>query len=157
MKHTFVATGILAFFTAYTVHAQKVDSLPLKDTWQKRCKIDSMTDENDCAVFYLKSLGNNENVAIFLNLNVITVFQGDLYPHRTVYLRVDKNKHYKSSVYDVDAAAFPNERQQIIQEMKKGKSLLLRYSEWPSASSQDITIPLDGFKKVYDQTFGKTK
>jgi hypothetical protein len=161
MRNYLVAVAILGFLSSSNALSQNIDYSLLKEEWQKRCNTDTMTDQTTCTVMFIKWVGEkkNKHLTVGGSHEIIIVGQEDLYPNRPVYLRVDKNKPYESSSYADDMTYFFPEKAHkgLIEEMKNGHTLLIRYTEWPSAFSQEVTIPLHGFKDAYEQTFGVAK
>lgn len=110
--------------------------------WSTICKRDKIDDTYFC------SLQKEDLVITILKNDVIIVTVGsNHYPDSEIAVRVDKNKPFATSSKEVGFSK--KQSAQIIEQLKKGKSVTTRYKKWPSPESRDSTIDLFGFNQAY--------
>lgn len=123
--------------------------------WEASCETDEMTDSNNCKVkktHYFNAGGEEQYIVVSANRNSVYVMPKTIYPHRAIQLRIDKNTMHESKKYTQGIVIFSGAKN-IINEMKKGNSLKIRYSDWPNGYSRTANIPLGGFTAAYNKAF----
>ena len=105
--------------------------------WYVNCKVDKINDTKQCYLFNQKSPVSLHkiNSSYFINVGI------NNFPNTAIAMRVDRNL----AVYGKNGVL---KNQKIIEQMKNGKILNIRYQRWPHRSDIDEAISLDGFKEA---------
>jgi hypothetical protein len=119
--------------------------------WHADCHTDTMTDQKTCFGKYeFYNCKPKSNLTIYVMKGQVQIHELNLYPHKEVYLRVDSNKVHKSNDY-ADEASYFYGASKLIDEMKGGKELRVRYWTWPEKLQREFSIPLENFGKTYNE------
>jgi hypothetical protein len=110
--------------------------------WSTRCKRDEMDDKHWC------SLGREDlRIGIWKDGTPFVSIGSSHYPDSDIAIRVDKNKPITAS----EKIGFTNAQSlEIIDQLKKGNSVLTRYQEWPYQSNKDTSLELFGFPQAWE-------
>lgn len=110
--------------------------------WLLGCKIDEMNDTHFC---YLDrkdlrvGIGQDGKTFIWIGNNH--------YPDSNIALRVDKNKPITASE---ERGFTESQSLEIIEQLKKGTSVLTRYNKWPYQSNEDQSFKTFGFPQAWE-------
>jgi hypothetical protein len=118
--------------------------------WSFDCISDKMTDEKYCSIVARKGRYSYDDKHVTVNVSRKSLFIiGEIYPNTSAMIRVDKNKAFTSSHYSDDVIDFPYPS--LINQMKSGKKILVKYTVWPENYGRVFEISLDGFTKLYEE------
>ncbi len=126
-------------------------------SWEAKCSTNEMTDKYSCTVTYTHHFTKDDEltyIIISAAEDAVFVRQKDLYPHRDVQIRIDKHKYHESKHYIEGTVIFPHNKK-IIEEMKTGESMKIRYDEWPRGLPNTLDVTLKGFAKAYNEAYVK--
>jgi hypothetical protein len=108
--------------------------------------VDSMTDENECRTSQFASKITIHGKTKVLD-PMVCVFND--YPGTTAKIRVDKNKVYDTNQYSCSFSP------QLLQELKRGRTVRTQYKEWPNGISLEGMGPLAGLRAELKKVMGK--
>lgn len=110
--------------------------------WSIQCKLDKMDDTHWC------SLDRGDlRVGIWKDGTPFVSVGSSHYPNSMIAVRVDKNKPISAS----EKTGFTKAQSaEIIEQLKKGSSILTRYQEWPYQRNKDTSIDLFGFPQAWE-------
>lgn len=109
--------------------------------WSTQCRLDEMDDTHWCSIAKGDLL-----VGIWKDGTPFVTVGSSHYPYSNIVVRVDKNKPISASEKDGFTKA---QSVEIIEQLKKGGSVLTRYQEWPYQSNKDKSIELFGFPQAW--------
>jgi hypothetical protein len=110
--------------------------------WSLGCSIDEMDDTHFC---YLDR--KDLRVGIWKDGKTFIWIGNNHYPGSNIALRVDKNKPIIAS----EERGFTDSQSlEIIEQLKKGTSVLTRYKEWPYQSNEDQSFKTFGFPQAWE-------
>lgn len=110
--------------------------------WSTRCKRDEMDDTHWCALDR-----GDLRIGIWKDGTPFVSIGNSHYPNSDIAIRVDKNKPITAS----EKIGFTSAQSiEIIDQLKKGNSVLTRYQEWPYQSNKDKSLELFGFPQAWE-------
>ncbi len=142
----------------YRLHSDSsasFEAIPNGLTWEFSCRVDQIDDQRSCSL--VGGAGRGREVPYLLILwgdgwagpavSVAHSEQG--YPQTEELLRVDKNAAFS---VDEDSLFSGQRALTIINQLKRGQRLRLRYYDWPYNYSRDGDLPLNGFASLWYAT-----
>lgn len=109
--------------------------------WGRVCRLDEMDDTHWC---YLDK--KDLRIGIWKDGTPFVSIGHSHYPNSTVAVRVGGNKPIKAS----ENTGFTKAQSvEIVEQLKKGNSVLTRYQEWPYQSNKDTSMELFGFPQAW--------
>lgn len=109
--------------------------------WTIFCSVDRMKDTRVC-------FAKSGDLWVYEGFpsGVVVVVGEDHHPGRKAMLRIDKQRYRES----ISAGGIFTSPHEIVQQLRKGRVALTRYTEWPDKSWTDGEVDLGGFSVAHD-------
>lgn len=111
-------------------------------------RVDRITDENSCTVLLSHNHGKSDGspIVIFARGGMSFGVMGDDFPGEKEAIRVDSNPAY---VFDDFLSG--DRAKRLLNEIRSGKNLTTRYSEWPYHVNRDRTLQICNLAEAIDE------
>lgn len=125
-----------------SVISKKTDySASLRD-WDISCRKDKIDNKKICSMWR-----DGLTVMMINNRYIIGVGKGDSYPGSNSAIKVDDNIAYFGRERMINLIS----TNAIIQQLKKGRTAVIRYREWPYDYDKSNEVDLNGFTKKLNE------
>jgi hypothetical protein len=140
-------------YRLYSDRSASFDASPDGLTCEFSCRVDQMDDQRSCTLVGGSGRGREAPYLLILwgdgwTGPAVSVAHGQQgYPQTEELLRVDQNAAF---AIDEDSLFSGQRASSIINQLKRGERVRLRYYDWPYNYSHDSELSLKGFTAVWD-------
>lgn len=108
--------------------------------WAVSCEDDAITDQRSCTI-------RRDGIFVYWSDGYRIMTTGDIYPLSTMHFRVDSNPAFSAA--ENNGLSVSHSRR-LIEQIKNGREVTTRYTEWPYGTNVDTTFPTTGFSEAIE-------